>query len=263
MCSTGPRPLLYQKRRRRRKCHQQHHAMQILPALIALWLILASLSAEAHSSRRTSRSGRCAYRGYIALATPSRSRSTPSSSDTSSSVSTGTSSPTDSTSYPHARSVRLNHGHEAAAPHYRSLLKNNPSDLSAASRIAAARSSPERHDKACPVSLAEARSNSDDKVEALAQKLRGVLDRSGYNRPNVAKLFGVNASDQSSYPWGPIYLNPVGAGSRKQPPPLAFGVGDSASSANGDEKGGDSSAMIRSLSCLVTMFLLGFVGEYI
>ena len=121
--------------------------------------------------------------------------------------------------YAAARSLRLNQGHDAAVPSYQQLLCDNPGDCTAASRIAASHSSPMRHDLACPVV------GTDDDIANLKQ----LLDCSGYNRMNVAKLFGVvqGESDNSSgdelrnfYPWGPSYITPVEAGSTKRQPPL-------------------------------------------
>ena len=121
--------------------------------------------------------------------------------------------------YVAARSLRLNQGHDAAVLSYQQLLHDNPGDYTAASRIAASPSAPMRHDLACPVV------GTDDDIANLRQ----LLDSSGYNRMNVARLFGVVQGERDGrsgdelrniYPWGPSYITPVEAGSTKRQPPL-------------------------------------------
>ena len=140
--------------------------------------------------------------------------------------------PSTSNGYPAARSIRVNEGHGAAVEPYHLLLLENPDDTTAATRIAASPFAPERHDLACPVG------DTDDKIASL----KALLDDSGYNRINIGKLFGVMQGNGSAdlYPFGPTYLTPVEAGSLKRKPPLPI------------------SAKSQSLSCLVSMFLLGF-----
>lgn len=141
--------------------------------------------------------------------------------------------PSTTNSYPAARSIRLNEGHDAAAGAYRLLLLENPDDTTAATRIAASPSAPERHDLSCPVG------DTDDQIASL----KALLDESGYNRINIGKLFGVI----TQYPLGPTYLTPVEAGSKKRRPPLPF-----------SSESKIEAQRINSLSCLISMFLLGF-----
>ena len=141
--------------------------------------------------------------------------------------------PSTTNSYPAARSIRVNEGHDAAVKYYQSLLLENPDDTTAATRIAASPLAPDRHDLACPVG------DTDDQIASL----KALLDESGYNRINIGKLFGVI----KQYPLGPTYLIPVEAGSKKRRPPLPF----SSESKIGAKR-------MNSLSCLISMFLLGF-----
>ena len=142
--------------------------------------------------------------------------------------------------YAAARSIRLNQGHDAAVLSYQKLMRDNPGDCTAATRIAASPSAPMRHDLACPVI------DTDDDIANLRQ----LLNSSGYNRMNVGKLFGVVQGESDGwsgdelrnlYPWGPSYITPVEAGSTKQQPPLP-----------------SNSGQMKSLTCLVSMFVLGF-----
>ena len=160
--------------------------------------------------------------------------------------------PSATNGYPAARSIRVNEGHDAAVKSYRSLLLENPADTTAATRIAASPSALERHDLACPVV------DTDDEIASL----KALLDDSGYNRVNIGKLFGViqdNAAadptdeePRMKFPLGPTYLIPVEAGSKKRRPPLPF-------SAKSEQYIGKiGSQRMNSLSCLVSMFLLGF-----
>ena len=142
--------------------------------------------------------------------------------------------------YAAARSIRLNQGHDAAVLSYQQLLRDNPGDVTAATRIAASPSAPTRQDLACPVI------DTDDDIATLRQ----LLSSSGYNRMNIGKLFGVVQGESDGwsgdelrnlYPWGPSYITPVEAGSTKRQPPMP-----------------SNSGQMKSLSCLVSMFLLGF-----
>ena len=147
---------------------------------------------------------------------------------------------TTANTYAEARSVRLNQGHDAAALSYQKLMRDNPGDVTAATRIAASPSAPTRQDLACPVI------DTDDDIANLRQ----LLNSSGYNRMNVGKLFGVVQGESDGwsgdvlrnlYPWGPSYITPVEAGSTKRQPPFP-----------------SNSGQMKSLTCLVSMFLLGF-----
>ena len=162
--------------------------------------------------------------------------------------------PTPSTTngYPAARSIRVNEGHDAAVESYQSLLLENPDDTTAATRIAASPLAPERHDLACPVV------DTDDQIASL----KALLDDSGYNRINIGKLFGViqdtsvaDSSDEElcdTYPLGPTYLVSVEAGSKKRRPPLPFSTKSKQYPCKVEAH------RLNSLSCLVSMFLLGF-----
>ena len=125
-------------------------------------------------------------------------------------------------------------------------------------RIAAAESSPWRHDQACQLHL-----NMN-----MIQKLKKVLEMSNYNNQNVQKLFGIpskkdligknnlNELDKHqmlAFAQCPIYLKPVAAGTQTNLPSMLHDLmkDDGRSTKDGDEE-------MASLKCFVLLFLLGF-----
>jgi len=151
----------------------------------------------------------------------------------------------------------VNQGHEAAIGSYQELLRRNPGDLTAATRIAASPLAPARQDRTCPVGVGGA--------DGPIADLRELIHVSGYDRVNVGRLFGVvrdgdaallsdGKQRRATYPLGPTYVVPVAAGSEKRPPPLPF-IGTKSKSRAEDKA---KAQELNSLSCLVSMFLLGF-----
>lgn len=153
------------------------------------------------------------------------------------------------TTYSDARNVRVKLGHDAAVALYKELLEMNADDMSAAIRIASARSSPKRHDLACP-------DIRRPKVKQQVNRLRIVLGKSSYNHTQIQKLFGVRPLTESESrakgrditknealgsAFGPVYIKPVVAGSQSGNLDLLL------NSDNNDS----------SLKCLVAMFILG------
>lgn len=132
--------------------------------------------------------------------------------------------------YVKARNIRLELGHDTAMPLYEELLGKNPTDVTAATRIAANPNSPDLHDKACC---------STDKIKI--HKLQQLLQDSHYNHDNVRQLFGITETNQLAFCAGPVYLTPASAG------------GDRRSRINPDDP-------TSSLQCLVSLFLLGLSG---
>lgn len=133
--------------------------------------------------------------------------------------------------YANARNVRLELGHEAAVPLYQQLLKENPNDMTAATRIASSVSAPSRHDASCrPLDPAK------------MHKLRKLLKESNYDNGHVQKMFGITANHKLAFAAGPVFLTPAAAGSVVEPVTISQ----------------DNSS---SLQCLVTLFLLGISGK--
>ena len=132
--------------------------------------------------------------------------------------------------YSHARDVRLSLGHEAALPLYQKLLQEHPADVTAATRIAACRNTPSRHDAACPYHPQKIR------------QLRNLLDDSNYDNGHVQRMFGISEHHKLSFAAGPVFLTPAAAGSVTKP----FQVSPESND--------------RSLQCLVSLFLLGLSG---
>ncbi len=159
--------------------------------------------------------------------------------------------------YIHARDVRIKEGHRAAAPLYEKLITKH-GDITAATRIAAALSSPERHDRSCPLPNEDV---DDDNVMKAIIRMRSILEKSDYNNPCIQKIFGIKpletAIDPSSvltkteslaFAKGPVYVKPVSARAQSQLPMFlqSLNIENEAES---------------SLKCLVALFLLGFTGK--
>jgi len=140
--------------------------------------------------------------------------------------------------YEEARATRILHGHTAAIPLYQEILARNPQDMTAATRIAACKSTPVRQDKACPMI-----ENKDMK------QLKYIFDKCNYDNRHVQQMCGIREGGLGYDSQGPLFLKPVPAGSPLTPPTLHL-----------DRQ--DDSIENSSLVCLVTLFLLGFAGVY-
>lgn len=155
--------------------------------------------------------------------------------------------------YKNARNVRTKHGHTAALPFYQNLLSSH-NDVTAATRIAASPSSPQRHDQTCPVPIGSAEDNSDSLM--AIKKLRLILQESDYDNQHIQKMFGIQQNinrgpageveETFSFSKGPVYIKPVPARAQSHLPSFL----------KEDLDVGDKS--LSSLTCLVSMFLLGF-----
>lgn len=145
--------------------------------------------------------------------------------------------------YERAKTIRATSSNAAVASRlYRNLLSSNPTDVTAATRIAASDLSPSRHDKACNTSYPE-----------LISDLRRLLEEVGYNNSNVQRLFGIEGGHPAEHASGPVWAKIVPAGFVGGCPLLPNG---SREAAEEDWHGN------LGLRCLVTMFLLGFAGMY-
>jgi methylase of polypeptide subunit release factors len=134
--------------------------------------------------------------------------------------------------YRQARHVRTTEGHAAAVPLYQSIVREyNPSDRTAASRIAACSVSGVHHENLC-------REPDADKLFAL----RSLLYRSRFTARAIASLFGITSSDHKLFHAScPIYLTPSSAGVTTVPS-LDCGTND---------------ANVLPIKSLATLFLLG------
>lgn len=147
--------------------------------------------------------------------------------------------------YRRARDIRTLHGHQKALPLYQQLLKWNPDDRTAGTRIAASPETPWRHDKACGGDD----DDDDDKHILSARKtqikcLQKMLKESNYDHGHVSEFLGVHEPEscQFSSCEGPLFASPVPPGSvcTSNNYPLSL----------------SSDKMRSSLECLISLFLL-------
>jgi hypothetical protein len=138
--------------------------------------------------------------------------------------------------YEGARNTRLIYGHDAAVPLYQKLLLQNPHDQTAATRIAASKSTPLLQDRACPTSAPSQDVNH----------MKYVLQN--YDNVHVQRLFGVQRGRPGFESQGPLFIRPVTSGSTSSPPILYPSDG--------------ASLEETTLVCLVSLFLLGFAGTF-
>mmetsp|Transcript_8327 Transcript_8327/g.15088 ORF Transcript_8327/g.15088 Transcript_8327/m.15088 type:complete len:152 (+) Transcript_8327:1-456(+) len=112
--------------------------------------------------------------------------------------------------------------------------------------LAASPLTPQRQDAACAPQNDEARIN----------QFRQLLDTCRYNHASIqATLF----EKRSRVPcWGPVYITPVTASS--SPIPVESLLGDSDTGSTSPNLA-EESHHARGLKCMVTLFLLGMVGE--
>lgn len=177
--------------------------------------------------------------------------------------------------YAKARDIRVEYGHMAAVPIYQSLLRNNE-DFTAATRIAAAKSSPYRHDQACPLP-SKLNDRNDDKVRNSIQELRSVLEKTRFDNRHIQSIFGIptkenvrkikheelTKGDMLAFANCPIYLKAQSAGSQTVLPSILDGLQYSTN--NTDTKGKEKPEIDKhesSLKCMVALFLLGIAGKF-
>ena len=161
--------------------------------------------------------------------------------------------------YREARNIRTLQGPSAAVPYYRTLLQDNPQDITAASRIAAA--SPKRHDRAClyPSYITNDNYDPNDDDDSFAREmpeketfdqLRDLLRECGYhNQIILSSFFGDYPRIRDSL--SPILLRPATSGSASK---LPFDTDQLLSSQDGSS---NTPPFLPKLSCMVSMFLLG------
>ena len=171
---------------------------------------------------------------------------------------------TASEKYNHARNIRVREGHTAASRLYQDLI-NEYRDVTAATRIAASKLSPQRHDKSCPLPK-DKRTQEEDEDDIMKDiiKMRSMLEESDFENQCIQKIFGIkplhvpddesneglelSKAESLAFAKGPVYIKPVPARPQSQLP--AF-LEDLKRSSKAD----------ASLKCLVALFLLGFAGE--
>ncbi|CAB9508563.1 Methylates the class 1 translation termination release factors RF1 PrfA and RF2 PrfB on the glutamine residue of the universally conserved GGQ motif (By similarity) [Seminavis robusta] len=148
--------------------------------------------------------------------------------------------------YQEAREIRTLQGHESALLRYQQILKDNPDDWTAGTRIAAAQSSPRRQDLACNATLDDVMSNKSE-----IQLLQKMLSEHNYTHQRICDFFGIKTKHEDptsswycSCEGGPLFLTPATPGSvSKYNHPLA---------AHQNQKQQVPSAV----ACLITLFLL-------
>ncbi len=113
--------------------------------------------------------------------------------------------------YPEARNLRTLGGHDQALPLYQEILKQNPNDVTAATRIAADVNSPQRH-------------SVFGKGASKGDKLRFVelLESFGFRKDAIADLIFANdarLAERAKRSSAPLFLQPLFAGTQPPPPP--------------------------------------------
>jgi hypothetical protein len=112
--------------------------------------------------------------------------------------------------YSEARQVRTLQGHDQALPLYREIVRLNPNDVTAATRIAADERSAKRHDRF---------GEGGDRIQRL--RFIELLELYGFNCNSIADLvFATDATKaaRAKRSSTPLFLQPLRAGT--QPPPI-------------------------------------------
>jgi methylase of polypeptide subunit release factors len=128
--------------------------------------------------------------------------------------------------YARARLVRTESGHETALPLYQALLRENPDDLTTATRLAAAADTPARHDAACRlaptaatiVSSSSVSSNDLTLLDQKAVELRHLLWKCNYHLYTIQSLLGISNTHKLYHSSCPIYVTPSMAGASTRYP---------------------------------------------
>ena len=110
--------------------------------------------------------------------------------------------------YSEARQVRTLQGHDQALPLYKEILRLNPNDVTAATRIAADKRSPQRHDRF---------GKNGDRIQH--QRFTKLLRSFDFDCNSVVDLVFTNDATKASKAKkssSPLFLQPLRAG--KQPP---------------------------------------------
>jgi len=171
-----------------------------------------------------------------------------------------------SVSYHEARDKRIKYGHHEAVHLYKSLLRNQ-ADLTAASRIAAAEISPQRHDAACPIPLDTKSSIENEKIRDEIKALKHILEKSNFSNQHIQRLCGIprwsevidkgvnnlKKGELLGFAQCPIYLTPVKAGTHSKLPSFL-----DEDIANNNSSNSIEELALVSLKSLVSLFLLGF-----
>lgn len=114
-------------------------------------------------------------------------------------------SSTITSAYNEARFVRTQQGHEAAQPLYQQLLEENPRDITAATRIAAAPATPDRHDLAIAADATALRHD--------AQQLHAFLTSARYFNDEIVQLLGLQPALADTCAGPGVFLTAASAGS--------------------------------------------------
>ena len=145
--------------------------------------------------------------------------------------------------YSYAKYVRTVHGHDAAVPLYQELLRRNPKDKSAASRIAAF-----PHDT---YSVSQSSSKS-------IQEFARILRQSDFNASSMHRLFGAPlVKEEHCTATGPIYARPVTSTYPSKDCPFTF-LRQQPQYSNLDDNEKLLQQQEESKKCLAALFVLGF-----
>lgn len=113
--------------------------------------------------------------------------------------------------YSEARNLRTLGGHDQALPLYQEILKQNPNDVTAATRIAADERSPYRH------SLFGRDASKNDQLRFVE-----LLESFGFHKDAIADLIfakDATVAERAKRSSAPLFLQPLFAGTQAPPPP--------------------------------------------
>ena len=143
--------------------------------------------------------------------------------------------------YAQARNIRTLQGHDAGIHHYQDILRQNPGDRTAGTRLAASAETPQRQEQACFGGKSYNSTKDLLSQKADIQRLRALLGEHSYNHESVARCLGVPTSPHPLSCHGPLFASPVAPGSvTTSNYPLSHGT-------------------VSGLSCLMALFLLSLV----
>ena len=148
--------------------------------------------------------------------------------------------------YARARNIRTLQGHDAGVPYYQEVLRQNPDDRTAGTRLAASAETPQRQEEACGGKFCISTGGWEKDLmsrKADIQTLQALLVEHSYNHESVAQFFGVPTNQYPLSCNGPLFASPVAPGSVTMANyPLSHSTGN-----------------VSGLSCLVALFLLSLV----
>ena len=150
------------------------------------------------------------------------------------------------------------------------------------SRIAAAKSSPWRHDQTCPVPTKSSATGKDHRenikrTEAI-KNFRIILEKSHFDNKHVQQMFGIPPMKENidyylssshndlskeqmlAFAKCPIYISARSAGTQSTLPPMMNDLLHKDSEMDENDNDGND-YFLSSLKCIVSLFSLGLAGE--